>query len=64
MSIADNPIRFPGRSIQAAPEAIPLESGDKLDQPTFHVRYAAMPENVRDPHAKNRDIDDVDEFPP
>src|SRR5438045_2882298 len=25
----------------------PLEAGDLLDQPTFHVRYEAMPENTR-----------------
>ena len=24
-----------------------LENGDRLDQPTFHARYAAMPEGVR-----------------
>ena len=25
----------------------PLENGDRLDQPTFHARYEAMPENCR-----------------
>jgi len=25
----------------------PLENGDRLDQPTFHARYEAMPANVR-----------------
>src|SRR5437764_1449389 len=25
----------------------PLENGDRLDQPTFHARYAAMPERCR-----------------
>lgn len=25
----------------------PLENGDQLDQPTFHVRYEAMPEDCR-----------------
>ena len=25
----------------------PLEDGDRLDQPTFHERYEAMPESVR-----------------
>jgi Uma2 family endonuclease len=25
----------------------PLENGDHLDQPTFHARYAAMPESTR-----------------
>src|SRR5438094_7619698 len=25
----------------------PLENGDRLDQPTFHERYEAMPEHVR-----------------
>src|SRR3954467_15318740 len=25
----------------------PLENGEHLDQPTFHARYEAMPENVR-----------------
>jgi Uma2 family endonuclease len=25
----------------------PLENGDHLDQPTFHLRYLAMPENYR-----------------
>lgn len=25
----------------------PLENGDRLDQPTFHARYLAMPENCR-----------------
>jgi hypothetical protein len=25
----------------------PLENGDRLDQPTFHARYEAMPEGVR-----------------
>src|SRR5262245_38275877 len=28
-------------------ELPPLENGDHLDQPTFHARYAAMPEHVR-----------------
>ncbi|HTU16474.1 MAG TPA: hypothetical protein VMG10_00300 [Gemmataceae bacterium] len=25
----------------------PLENGDHLDQPTFHARYLAMPEDCR-----------------
>ena len=25
----------------------PLEAGQRLDQPTFHERYAAMPEKTR-----------------
>jgi hypothetical protein len=25
----------------------PLENGDRLDQPTFHARYEAMPEDFR-----------------
>jgi hypothetical protein len=25
----------------------PLENGDRLDQPTFHARYLAMPEEIR-----------------
>src|SRR4051812_5516293 len=25
----------------------PLENGDQLDQPTFHARYEAMPEDCR-----------------
>jgi Uma2 family endonuclease len=29
------------------PEIPPLENGDHLDQPTFHARYEAMPEDVR-----------------
>jgi Uma2 family endonuclease len=32
------------RSKKALP---PLENGDRLDQPTFHARYEAMPEHVR-----------------
>jgi Putative restriction endonuclease len=32
------------RSTQGLP---PLENGDRLDQPTFHARYTAMPEQVR-----------------
>jgi hypothetical protein len=25
----------------------PLENGERLDQPTFHARYEAMPEGTR-----------------
>jgi len=28
-------------------QALPLETGDHLDQTTFHARYAAMPEDVQ-----------------
>jgi Uma2 family endonuclease len=31
----------------AASGSIPLDAGDHLDQPTFHERYKAMPEDVR-----------------
>ncbi len=31
----------------AAPALPPLENGDHLDQPTFHERYVAMPEDVK-----------------
>jgi Uma2 family endonuclease len=30
-----------------APETLPLENGDRLDQPTYHARYETMPEHVR-----------------
>jgi Uma2 family endonuclease len=33
--------RPPGRTVP------PLENGDRLDQPTFHVRYEHMPEDCR-----------------
>jgi Uma2 family endonuclease len=33
--------QLPGRNVP------PLENGDRLDQPTFHVRYEHMPEDCR-----------------
>src|ERR1700677_2935846 len=35
------------RSIRREKKMPALENGDRLDQKTFHVRYLAMPENVR-----------------
>jgi Uma2 family endonuclease len=36
------------RSAEARREPLPpLEPGDRLDQPTFHARYEAMPEDTR-----------------
>jgi Uma2 family endonuclease len=37
----------PGESSPAAEKLPPLETGDRLDQPTFHARYEAMPEDTR-----------------
>ena len=36
------------RAIREEREQLPsLEPGDHLDQPTFHARYTAMPEDVK-----------------
>lgn len=32
---------------EQGPEIAPLEAGDHLDQPTFHARYEAAPEDVK-----------------
>ena len=34
-------------ALEREPELPPLEPGDVMDQPTFHSRYAAMPDTVR-----------------
>src|SRR5437660_8666949 len=35
------------RTVSAKPTLPPLKNGDRLDQKTFHERYAAMPPHVR-----------------
>jgi Uma2 family endonuclease len=43
-------VTLPGqaRTAEAGREPMPpLEAGDRLDQPTFHARYQAMPEDTR-----------------
>ncbi len=41
-------LRGQPRSAETGGESMPpLESGDRLDQPTFHARYEAMPEDTR-----------------
>jgi Uma2 family endonuclease len=39
--------RPPDERSEATPALPPLEPGDRLDQPTFHARYLAMPEGTR-----------------
>ena len=37
----------PEPETRPGPGPLPLETGDHLDQPTFHARYEAMPEGAR-----------------